>query len=324
MNSDKKERVNFLQELKSNLNWLFSINNIDDHYVIKIFGIKICKKFDYIYNFEEVNTFGITDKKRDTKLIVSLTTYPARINSVYKTISTLLQQTLKPDEVILWLSEEQFPDKQLPENLTRLQEFGLSIKWCKGDIKSFKKLVPALIEYPNDIVVTVDDDNYYDKRLLEFLYDSYLENPKCIQARQAFVIKLNKAGKLTMNARNYTYNSTYLPSFLNEPVGCGGVLYPPKSLHENILNTEQFMKEFPTHDDLWFWGHAIRNNTKIKVLKSGYELKNYIVEGSQADSLWQKNMKNPTTNVGMTGECAINKMCELFPVIKERLLQEKD
>ena len=42
MNSDKKERVNFLQELKSNLNWLFSINNIDDHYVIKIFGIKIC------------------------------------------------------------------------------------------------------------------------------------------------------------------------------------------------------------------------------------------------------------------------------------------
>ena len=180
-----------------------------------------------------------------------------------------------------------------------------------------------MAEYKNDIIVTVDDDNYYDKRLLEFLYNSYLENPECIQARQAFVVKINKDNKLTMNARNYTYNSTYLPNFLNEPVGCGGVLYPPKSLHENVLNSEQFMKELPTHDDLWFWGHAIRNNTKIKVLKNGYKLKNYIVEGSQTDSLWQKNMKNPTTNVGMTGECAINKMCELFPEIKERLLQEK-
>ena len=62
----------------------------------------------------------------------------------------LLQQTLKPDEVILWLSEEQFPNKQLPENLTRLQEFGLSIKWCKDDIKSFKKLIKftTLLVFP--------------------------------------------------------------------------------------------------------------------------------------------------------------------------------
>lgn len=317
----KNNKVSFLQELKSNLSWLFSVNKIDEHYVIKFFGIKICKKYNYYYNFQEVTTSGVTDKKRDTKLIVSLTTYPARINVVYKTISTLLQQTLKPDEVILWLAEEQFPDRVLPESLTRLKEFGLSIKWCKDDIKSFKKLVPSLREYPNDIIVTVDDDNYYDKHLLEYLYNSYLENPECIQARQAFVIKI-KNNKLTMNARNYVYNSTYLPNYLNEPVGCGGVLYPPKSLNDNVLNTEQFMKEFPTHDDLWFWGHAIRNNTKIKVLKNGYKLKNFIIEGSQEDSLWQKNMKNPTTNVGMTGECAINKICEMFPKIKENLLKE--
>jgi len=40
---------------------------------------------------------------RQSRIIVSLTTYPARINSVWITVSSLLQQTMKPYKVILWL-----------------------------------------------------------------------------------------------------------------------------------------------------------------------------------------------------------------------------
>ena len=39
-----KIKVSFWQNLKSDLAWLFSFNDIDDHYVIKIFGLKFCKK----------------------------------------------------------------------------------------------------------------------------------------------------------------------------------------------------------------------------------------------------------------------------------------
>lgn len=318
-----RTKVSLWQNLKSNLSFLFSYQDIDEHFVIKFFGIKFCKKHKLNYEFIPVTESGVAQEKRNPKLIVSLTTFPARINVVHKTISTLLQQTLKPDMVVLWLAESQFPNKELPKSLTDLEQFGLTIKWCE-DIKSFKKLVPSLKEFPNDIIVTVDDDNYYDKRLLEFLYNEYLKRPECIHARQAFVLRLDKKNnELFMQARNYTYNSTYLPSFWNEPVGCGGVLYPPHSLHENVLNEEQFMKEIPTHDDLWFWGHAIRNNTKINVIKNNYKLKNLTIEGSQEDSLWQKNMINPTSNEGMTGRQALNKVCRLFPEIREKLEGEK-
>ena len=61
-----------------------------------------------------------------------------------KTIKTLLKQTVKPDKVVLWLAEEQFPQKEneLPSELLELQNFGLTIKWCT-DIRSYKKLIPA-------------------------------------------------------------------------------------------------------------------------------------------------------------------------------------
>ena len=309
-------RLTLFQELKSMAGFYFSLQDIDEHYVLKIFGIKICIKHKTDVKLPVLQETGVTQKKRNRRLIVSLTTYPARINSVYKTITTLLNQTLKPDEVVLWLAREQI--SSLPDNLTKLKDFGLKIKWCK-DIKSFKKLVPALEEYPEDIIVTVDDDYYYDSRLLEELYNAYLKNPQYIHARQAFRVCRAGKGEFCLKPRSYIYDKSYLPSFLNEPVGCGGVLYPPSSLHKNVLNSNQFMREVPTHDDLWFWGHALRNGTQISVIPDGYKLKNIVVEGSQNDSLWHKNMINSTESVGMSGKDALNKICGLFPEITTML-----
>lgn len=311
-------KINLFQNLKSMLGFWFSYHSIDEHYVVKFFGIKFCKKHDIYYNFKEVTESGVTSVKRSPRLVVSLTTYPARINIVYKTISTLMTQSLKADEIVLWLAESQFPEKKLPENLTRLCEYGLSIKWC-DDIKSFKKLIPSLKEYPEDIIVTVDDDNYYDSRLLEKLYNEYKSRPDCIHARQAFVIKKQK-GRFALKSRNYDYNNSYLPSYSNEPVGCGGVLYPPHALHPNVLNEQEFMEIIPTNDDIWFWGHAVRNGTKINVIKDNYKLKMYVIEDSQSDSLWSKNMRN--TTVGLNGNDAVNMMYERFEEIRTNLDSE--
>ena len=74
----------------------------------------------------------------DGPVIVSLTTYPGRIDQVWKTISSLLNQTLKPKRVILWLAKEQFPAGKLPESVQRLTTRGLEICYCE-DLKSHKK-----------------------------------------------------------------------------------------------------------------------------------------------------------------------------------------
>ena len=52
----------------------------------------------------------------ESRIIVSLTTYPARVQGVWVTIASLLNQTMKPYKVILWLAEEQFPKHEIIMN----------------------------------------------------------------------------------------------------------------------------------------------------------------------------------------------------------------
>ena len=113
---------------------------------------------------------GVTNEKRETKLIVSLTSYPERMYDIHYCLYSLLTQTLKPDEVILWLAKEQFPneEKDISQKVLKLKDNGLSIKFCE-DIKSYKKIIPTLREYPNEIIVTADDDLYYKENWLEKL-----------------------------------------------------------------------------------------------------------------------------------------------------------
>lgn len=49
-----------------------------------------------------------TDTISEKKIVVSLTSFPARIKKVHIVIESLLNQTIKPDKIILWLSKEQF------------------------------------------------------------------------------------------------------------------------------------------------------------------------------------------------------------------------
>ena len=81
------------------------------------------------------------------KIIISLTSYPARIHLVYKVIKSLMNQQEKADEIILWLSILEFPNQtdDLPENLRcMIGENGFHIEWVKENIKSHKKYFYAL------------------------------------------------------------------------------------------------------------------------------------------------------------------------------------
>lgn len=287
---------------------MFSVRKIDNHVIIMVCGVQI--KFKYKTNFScpVVKDIGVTNNKRDTKIIVSLTTFPGRIDTVDKTISTLLTQTLKPDEVILWLAESQFPNKILPEQLTNLQQYGLSIKWCE-DLRSYKKLIPALEEYPNDIIITVDDDLYYAEDTVETLYNSYIKHPESIQAHRCGKIILKKDKIVDVSMRKLYFEKFQGASYLYRQIGYGGVLYPPHSLHPDVLDKKKYTTLVPTHDDIWFWVMAVLNNTKIRSVKGYDESVNYI-ENTQQYGLCKINKSS--NDGGSVGD-AIDKLSELYP-----------
>lgn len=172
-------------------------------------------------------------------IIISLTSYPARINSVHVTIESLLNQTKKADKIILWLAPEQFPNKEkdLPQQLLDLISKGLTIDWYH-DIKSYKKLIPTLKKYPEDIIVTVDDDVDYSLDLIATLFKGYLKNPKIIQANRCRKVQFK--GNKFDHYKDWFFCDKYNASYLNFFTGIGGVLYPPQCLDYNILNEDLF------------------------------------------------------------------------------------
>ena len=252
---------------------LFEIKRFDNTCRLTVFGIKITlnKKFDKTAVDKKLKNFvkyGLTIKKRSPRLIVTLTSFPQRIPYLCYTIYSLLNQSLLPDEVVLWLAEEQFPNKEndLPERLLNLKENGLKIKWYK-DIKSYKKLIPSLIEYPQDIIVTADDDIFYTKDWLKRLYDAYLKNPEYIHCHRARRICFDSENKILPYEHWQIQKETKNRSYLNFFTGGGGILYPPKSLYKDIFREELFAKLCPTADDIWFWTMAVLAGRKINIVQ---------------------------------------------------------
>ena len=243
-----------------------------------LFGIKINYKqkikrdIDNDKLQKQINEFketGVTKEKRNPRLIVSITSFEQRMYDIHFALYSLLNQTLKPDEIILWLGENEFPHKEgdLPQSVLSLKNNGLTIKWCK-DIGPYTKLIPALKEYPDDIIVTADDDIYYPGKFLELLYGAYLKEPQYIHCHRVHKITFDQNKNVQKYSKWIRQASNIEPSFCNFLTGAGGVLYPPDSLYKDALNEELFLKLSPTADDIWFWAMAVLNNTRINVIKN--------------------------------------------------------
>ena len=192
------------------------------------------------------------------EIIVSMTSYPPRIHSAVLALKTLYKQTKLPDEVILWLAESEFPNKldDLPVNLRRLiAEKGLSIRWCEEDLKSHKKYFWAFKEYPDALIITVDDDVIYPPKLIESLYQSYLAYPYAVSASRACFIPISQDGEIPP----YKSWPVGIDAFISIPslqlcaTGVGGVLYPTSLFSDvqNLLDVEVIKRTCLYEDDLW-------------------------------------------------------------------------
>lgn len=191
-------------------------------------------------------------------LIVSLTTFGERIKSVYITLESIARQTLKPHKVILWLAEDEFSMNNIPITLQKFVNRGLEIRFCK-DIKSYKKLIYCVKYFPNDLIITIDDDVIYDIEMIEELYNAHLKYPKAICCHRSHVIKSDSNGEFLPYNKWGKSKEIMEPSFLQFPTGVGGVLYFPGCFDHEFFIEERFKKIAPTGDDFWFKAMTWKN-----------------------------------------------------------------
>ena len=213
----------------------------------------------------------LESSKCDGKIIVSLTSFPERIGAIWMVIESILRQKVKPDAIYLWLSKDQFPDlDSLPLKLRKLQPRGLEIRLVEGDLKSHKKYFYALKEFPNDFIITIDDDVFYNSKVLESLLNLNKRHPRAICANEVQLIKIRNG--VVEDYSNWPLLLGFRePNILHVAIGVGGILYPPKVFNSEVFNQDVFMDYCEYADDIWLYFNARLN--KSLVAKSDFNSK---------------------------------------------------
>lgn len=234
-------------------------------------------------------TYGLNKaEKREKQIIISLTSYPARFENIHLGLKSLLMQTVKPDKIILWFGSDT-KTNDLTQKMLELEQYGIEYRFDKcNNIKPHKKYYYAMQEFPNDIIITVDDDVVYPPKTIESLMKSYARHPNAVSARRVHKITFTKDGKVAPYGKWLKeYRKEKHESMALMAVGVGGILYPPSCLDKRAFDINKIQELCIGADDIWLKCMEVLKNTKVVWVPCFFAHPPAL---AITDSLWQGNV----------------------------------
>lgn len=193
--------------------------------------------------------------------IVSMTTIPKRKERLTDNLPSLLNQSFKYDKLVINiddnLSEEDYKwYESLKEKDNRIE-----INKCESRWRSCNKLLPTIKKYPEDVVITIDDDIYYPVDTIKLLVETYEKNKDCIITHEINPISFNR------DMTYVSYENAYDVMLLQREWGkyfSNCCLFPPHVFDGSDLFDYDKMMECTngTHDELWFWVQSTINGVQ--------------------------------------------------------------
>lgn len=132
------------------------------------------------YTRDNYPSFG--KKYSGERGVISLTSWKARIDTVSKTLYSLLKQC-PGFHIVLVLSEEEFPKMmdELPSNLKLFVKNNLiEVLWVYKNYKAFKKILFTMDKYRNVPIISADDDCYYKCNYANDLLEEWEKNKSSV------------------------------------------------------------------------------------------------------------------------------------------------
>lgn len=232
-----------------------------------------------------------------SEIIVSFTSYPKRILTIDKVLDSIVNQTILPNKIVLYLSSDEFEGfKDMPD-LKRYEKYGFEIHWYKENLRSHKKWFYAFQEYPEDIVITVDDDILYAATAFENLLKYHTLFPEAVIARRTHLITWKSENDIAPYQMWYSECFKYvgLPRADLFATGCGGILYPPNIFNKEIFNKDVFMKICAYADDVWL--KAMEVYSRIPVVLAERSWDDHVLPEYQKNSLYSNYNRNGGNDV---------------------------
>ncbi|WP_026669529.1 glycosyltransferase [Butyrivibrio sp. AE3006] len=201
------------------------------------------------------------------QIIISLTSYPERFETLHIAIASLLNQTFKPDMVLLYLGNDSI-NVTLPKQVTELTKYGLKIIYKDENLGSHKKIYYALQEYPNDIIITADDDLVYERNHVLKLMKSYRKYPHCLSTKRASRMLVDDEGRLKKYSKWGSVNGYHnVPrDDLFSTIGAG-TLFPPHIFSKYYDDKNTIYECCYNVDDVWVKFMALLNDVKVVCTK---------------------------------------------------------
>lgn len=294
------------------------MNKLKSRFIRFIFGSnKIGKVMEYFRNLnskrikkELVNSvivskpiWGITEECNAEHIVVSLTSYPKRFETIIPVLKSILLQEVKPNKIILWYDCE---DDKITQEMRGLQEFGVEYRHISINLKPHNKYIYAMKEFPNSCIITVDDDLIYPADMIKTLVECHKKHPDCVCARRVHKISVNNEGMLMSYLRWGTeYKRIKEPSHMLCATGAGGVLYPPHCLDARAFDISLIQEYCLNADDIWLKYMELLNDTKV-VFAENSMIRPPEVSNSQEISLSFDNVLHNANDI------YINNLNDLF------------
>lgn len=201
---------------------------------------------------------------RNCEVVVSFTSFPARIGNVWQVVECMLRQTIRPYKIILWLSKDQFPQGEgIPESIHIREDDVFEVRLVDGDVRSHKKYLYVSQEYPSSIVLLIDDDIYYPTDMIERMLENYRIG-KNLVCQYGTPIVRNDDGSLApystwhevkkcLGGKDFFFGSG------------GGVMFRPMDMYRELTNIELALNLCPTADDIWL--NAMTRLAGLEIVK---------------------------------------------------------
>jgi hypothetical protein len=139
--------------------------------ITRYIRIKYYNEYDksYIINYSKIPKIN-TDKK----VIISLTTTPHLINKIKPTIKSLLDQSVKVDEIVLNIPEN---SDGLIYNTPEIYKDMVTIKKSSIDYGKSTSIIPTLLRECNEcIIISLEDKYIYGYDFIESIVNESIKN----------------------------------------------------------------------------------------------------------------------------------------------------
>lgn len=107
------------------------------------------------------------------KIIISLTSWAPRFENIPQVLDSIFSQTILPDKIVFNRSKGDI----LPVNVLQYLENHKVEIFDVPDTKVYKKLLPTLVRYPEDCIISIDDDWMYPKTMIEDFVETHHNYP---------------------------------------------------------------------------------------------------------------------------------------------------